>query len=98
MRFSIIVICSIMIWQTGWTQVNETSPLSALGIGDMSPPALVAGQSLAGLYATYYIGYNANRMHPASYAGLSSTALDLGFDAPSITILAQHSKQRSVSE
>jgi|GEM_PF-5083226 len=93
MRFSIIVICSIMIWQTGWTQVNENSPLSALGIGDMSPPALVAGQSLAGLYATYYNGYNANLMNPASYAGLSSTAFDVGFDASYITIQDQNSKQ-----
>lgn len=93
MKYKIIVIFSILMWHAGWSQVSENSPLSALGIGDMTPPALVAGQSLAGLYATYYNGYNVNLMNPASYAGLSATAFDVGFDISHITIQDPNSKQ-----
>ncbi|MBY5958244.1 hypothetical protein KUV50_08890 [Membranicola marinus] len=67
-------------------QVSENSPLSSLGIGELTEPGTVAGNSLSGLFATYYNGYNVNLVNPASYAGLAATAFDVGVDASYITL------------
>lgn len=67
-------------------QVSENSPLSSLGIGELTDPGTVAGNSLSGLFGTYYNGHNVNLVNPASYAGLTATAFDVGVDASYITL------------
>lgn len=93
MKFNIAAVLFFLAWGQTFAQISENSPLSSLGIGDVSQPGLVAGNTLAGLYGTYYNGYNVNLVNPASYAGLSSTAFDVGIDASYITIEDQNSKQ-----
>lgn len=93
MKFNITIILLIIFFQTAWTQVSENLPLSALGIGELSERGTVAGNSLSGLFGTYYNGYNVNLVNPASYAGLNATAFDVGVDASYITLEDNNSTQ-----
>ncbi len=86
MKFNITIILLITFFQTSLAQVSENLPLSALGIGELSDRGTVAGNSLSGLFSTYYNGYNVNLVNPASYAGLAATAFDVGVDASYITL------------
>src|SRR5690554_4085079 len=86
MKYNITIICMIIFLQTAYTQVSENLPLSALGIGELTEQGTVAGNNLSGLFSTYYNGYNVNLVNPASYAGLASTAFDVGVDASYITL------------
>lgn len=93
MRYNIAIIFLIIFLQTAYTQVSENLPLSALGIGELTEPGTVAGNNLSGLFGTYYNGYNVNLVNPASYAGLASTAFDVGVDASYITLDDNQSTQ-----
>ncbi|GAA5221481.1 hypothetical protein [Membranihabitans marinus] len=64
-----------------WAQLSENSPLSAIGIGDLSERSVVSTNSMPGFLATYADPYNVNLVNPASYASLAATAFDLGIDA-----------------
>ncbi len=86
MKYNIPIIFMIIFLQSAYGQLSENLPLSALGIGELSERGTVAGNSLSGLYATYYNGYNVNLVNPASYAGLAATAFDVGVDASYITL------------
>lgn len=86
MKFNITIILLILFFQASRAQVSENLPLSSLGIGELSERGTVAGNSLSGLFATYYNGYNVNLVNPAAYAGLAATAFDVGVDASYVTL------------
>lgn len=89
--YSLVLMLSFS--QLAEAQVSENSPLSSLGIGELTEPGTVAGNSLSGLFGTYYSGYNVNLVNPASYAGLAATAFDVGVDASYITLEDNNSSQ-----
>ena len=59
---------------------TDNSPYSRYGLGDRLPGQTINQRGMGGLSAAYFDNTSVNYVNPASYARISSTILDLGFE------------------
>ncbi len=76
--FCILIIAS---WQTAFAQIQDNSPYSRFGLGDLNHPSLAINNAMGGITAAYSSYYSLNPGNPASYSALGYTAFETGVDA-----------------
>lgn len=89
----LLIISVSLTTSTIFAQLSENSPLSAIGIGDLSERSVISTNSMPGFYATYSDAYNVNLVNPASYASLAATAFDVGVNATYSVLKDNNTKQ-----
>lgn len=82
MRYiSILSVLLFIGWNPVFSQIQDNSPYSRFGLGDLNSPTLSANSAMGGLTAAYNSIYYLNPSNPATYSVLKYTAFETGIDA-----------------
>jgi hypothetical protein len=68
------------------TQPKENSPLSRLGLGNLTPQYFASSAGFGGMTAAYRDRFSFNPFNPASVASMRMTAYEVGFFAKNNTV------------
>ncbi len=71
---------------TGESQPKENSPLSRLGLGNLTPQYFASSAGFGGMTAAYRDRFSFNPFNPASVASMRMTAYEVGFFAKNNTV------------
>lgn len=79
-----ITILSVLLFiglNPVFSQIQDNSPYSRFGLGDLNSPTLSANSAMGGLTAAYNSIYYLNPSNPATYSVLRYTSFETGMDA-----------------
>ncbi len=77
--FSVFII--IIIGNQAFAQIQDNSPYSRFGLGDLVESNIAATGAMGGISTGYNSLYHLNPLNPASYSALGYTAFETGIDA-----------------
>ncbi len=81
MRYIFSVLIIMGIGYQVFAQIQDNSPYSRFGLGDLVEPNIGATGAMGNITVGYNSIYHLNPSNPASYAALSYTAFETGIDA-----------------
>ncbi len=81
MKYKILCLLLFAAFQTAYAQIQDNSPYSRFGLGDLNHTALGINNAMGGITTAFSNYYSLNPGNPASYADLTYTAFETGIDA-----------------
>lgn len=78
----IIIFCFLLVGLNPvFSQIQDNSPYSRFGLGDLNQLTLAAPNAMGGLAVAYTSMYHLNPANPASYSTLGYTSFETGIEA-----------------
>jgi len=81
MKYILFVLIILSFGSLSFAQIQDNSPYSRFGLGDLVLPNIAATNAMGGITTGYNSIYHLNPANPASYAALNYTAFETGIDA-----------------
>lgn len=81
MKYKILCLLLFAALQTAFAQIQDNSPYSRFGLGDLNHPTLGINNAMGGITTAFSSYYSLNPGNPAAYAALNYTAFETGLDA-----------------
>lgn len=81
MRYILFVLAILGVGSQAFAQIQDNSPYSRFGLGDLVTPSIAATRAMGGITTGYNSFYHLNPSNPASYSVLGYTSFETGIDA-----------------